>query len=349
MRGLNLDNNLTDKAHSDFKRFKQGGVDVQVFSVFCNETFGKDTAFKFANIEIDSLSAIAKRHPDRLQLIKTPSELLRVVKKGKMAGLIGVEGGHMIEDNMEYLDHLFNRGARYLTLTWNNSTTWATSAKDETENRIKQKRGLSDFGKSIVKHMNELGMMIDVSHVGDKTLEDVLEITTKPVLASHSSVYAISPQFRNLKDVQIKAIAKNGGVIHVNFAAGFLDSSFAKFVPAYFQKHKKEVDSLVSLRWSSPAIGLHMKRKYPQEINQALPPLSALLDHIDYIVNLVGVDYVGLGSDFDGIPYSPLGLEDVSKYPKITEGLLKRGYTKTDIQKILGGNFIRVFTTNSTE
>jgi membrane dipeptidase len=255
----------------------------------------------------------------------------------------------MIEDNMEYLDHLFNRGARYLTLTWNNSTTWATSAKDETENRIKQKRGLSDFGKSIVKHMNELGMMIDVSHVGDKTLEDVLEITTKPVLASHSSVYAISPQFRNLKDVQIKAIAKNGGVIHVNFAAGFLDSSFAKFVPAYFQKHKKEVDSLVSLRWSSPAIGLHMKRKYPQEINQALPPLSALLDHIDYIVNLVGVDYVGLGSDFDGIPYSPLGLEDVSKYPKITEGLLKRGYTKTDIQKILGGNFIRVFTTNSTE
>jgi membrane dipeptidase len=347
MRGLHLEDDLSMKAHSDFRRFKEGGVDVQVFSVFCNETFGKDTAFKFANIEIDSLYAIATRNGDKLEIVRTPLELLRVVKKAKMAGLIGVEGGHMIEDSIAYLDHLYQRGARYLTLTWNNSTSWATSARDESDSVLKRSKGLSDFGRRIVRHMNELGMMIDVSHVGEQTLADVLAITTKPVLASHSSVYAISPQFRNLKDGQIKAIAKNGGVIQVNFAAGFLDSSFANFVPTYFARHKTEADSLVKLKWSSPAIGLYMKRNYPKEILAILPPLSAVLDHIDYIVKLVGVDFVGLGSDFDGIPYPPVGLEDVSKYPGITEGLVKRGYRKKDIQKILGGNFLRVFKANA--
>ncbi len=347
MRGLHLEDDLSLKAHSDFRRFKKGEVDVQVFSVFCNETFGKDTAFKFANIEIDSLYAIANRNSDKLQIVTTPAELLRVVKKGKMAGLIGVEGGHMIEDSVAYLDHLYRRGARYLTLTWNNSTSWATSARDEMDSTINRAKGLNEFGQSIVRHMNEIGMMIDVSHVGERMLADVLAITSKPVLASHSSVYAISPQFRNLKDEQIKAIAKNGGVIQINFAAGFLDSNFTLSMLPYFAKHKTEVDSLVKLKWGGPAIGLYLKRTYPDEVKGMLPSLSAVIDHIDYIVKLVGVDYVGLGSDFDGIPYPPAGLEDVSMYPSITEGLLKRGYKTKEIEKILGGNFIRVFKANT--
>jgi len=344
MKGLNVEDDLTGKAHSDLARFKSGGVDVQIFSIFCDERFGKDTAYKYANIEIDSLYAIAKRNPDKMTIVTTPAGLEKAVKEKKLAAMMGVEGGHMIEDSLEYLNRLFKRGVRYMTLTWNNSTSWATSAKDESQGTIPNaKKGLNDFGKQVVKRLNELGMLVDISHVGEHTFWDAIQTTTKPVIASHSSVYALCPVFRNMKDDQIKAVAKNDGVIQINFYSGFIDSNYMKRVTAFIGRHKQEQDSLTALKLPDYEINGFFSKKYPQEAAALRPPLSLLIDHIDYIVKLVGADYVGLGSDFDGIESAPLGLEGVQDFPKITEALMQRGYSKTDIEKILGGNFIRVF------
>jgi membrane dipeptidase len=346
MKGLRIEDDLTGKAHSDLNRFETGGVDIQIFAVFCDSTFGKDTAFKFANIEIDSLYAIAGRNDNKILLVRSSKELLSAVKHKKLAAMIGVEGGHMIEDNVDYLDSLYKRGARYLTLTWFNSTSWATSSLDESTNQIKNnKRGLNDFGRSIIKRMNELGMMIDVSHVGEATFWDVINCTSKPIIASHSSVYSLTPHHRNLKDEQIKAIAKNRGVIQINFASNFLDTNSVKRSQPFIAKHRPEIDSLLKINYTG--IGWWLQKMYPEERNAVRAPLSALLDHIDYVVKLVGVDYVGLGSDFDGIALSPNELEDVSKFPNITKGLVERRYSNQDIKKILGGNFIRVFKANA--
>jgi membrane dipeptidase len=250
---------------------------------------------------------------------------------------------------MDYLDSLFKRGARYMTLTWNNSTSWASSAKDETTRAFSvTPYGLTDFGKKIVQRMNELGMLVDLSHTGEQTFWDVIRLTTKPVLVSHSCVYSLCPVFRNLKDDQIIAVGKNGGVIQVNFYSGFLDSTYHKKMMAFIDRHKKEKDSLVAVNAPDYAIGEFICKKYLQEANALRPPLSLLIDHIDYIVKLVGADHVGLGSDFDGIESAPKELDDVTDFPLITRELLIRGYSNEDIKKILGGNFIRVFKANAT-
>ena len=356
MHGLNIENDLTGKTHSDIARFKTGGINVQVFSIFCDETFGKDTAFKFANIEIDSLYAIIKRNPRKMMLVTSPAQLQKAVRQKKLACMIGVEGGHMIEDRLDYLDSLYQRGARYLTLTWNNSTAWASSAKDETSSDDPDsempsgafsQKGLAGFGKQVVKRMNEMGMMIDLSHAGEQTFYDVMKVTTKPVLLSHSSVYAICPVFRNLKDAQIKAVAKNGGVIQVNFYSGFLDSNYQKRRREIFQRHRTERDSLRQLNLQSYSIAEWLAKKYAGEMEAIRPPLSLLIDHIDYIVKLVGADYVGLGADMDGIESMPQELNGAEDFPKITKALLDRGYDEKDVLKILGGNFIRVFKANA--
>jgi len=259
-----------------------------------------------------------------------------------------VEGGHKIEDNLSNLENLYNRGARYLTLTWNNSTSWATSAKDETQGNLPaSKKGLTSFGIQVVRRMNELGMLVDVSHTGEKTFWDVINTTSKPILVSHSCVYNLTPQFRNLKDDQIKAVAKNGGVIHLNFYSGFLDKDFLNREEQFFTRHKPKIDSLTNLKWQTFDIQSWLVKKYASEVQSSRPPLAALLDHLDYFVKLVGVDYVGFGSDFDGITSAPHGLDDVTSFPLITKELLARGYSKKDIAKILGGNFIRVFRANA--
>jgi len=348
MNGMNVENDLTGKAHSDLARFKKGGVDIQMFSIFCDDRYGKGRAFQYANAEIDSLYAIAKRNPDKMEMVATPAQLEHALKAHKLAAMMGVEGGHMIEDDMDNLDSLFKRGVRYMTLTWNNSTSWATSAADESKKSfIVTPYGLTEFGKQIVKRMNELGMMVDISHVGEKTFWDAINTTTKPVIASHSSVYKLCPVPRNMKDDQIKAVAKNGGVIDINFFSGFIDSNYFKKRDVFFNRHKAEYDSLNALKKPDYEVSDYMSKKYPQEVASIRPPLSMLIDHIDYIVKLVGADYVGLGSDFDGIDSAPLGLEGVQDFPKITEALLKRGYSTKDIEKILGGNFLRVFKANS--
>ena len=347
LEGLSIETDLGPKAHTDLKRFREGGVDVQIFSVFCDERFGKGTAFKYANREIDSLYAIIARNPDKMMLVTDVASFKKAVKQKKLGSMIGVEGGHMIEDNLTYLDSLYKRGTRYLTLTWNNSTSWATSAWDETRRKDSLPHlGLNDFGKTVVKRMNELGMLVDVSHIGEKTFWDVMKITTKPVIASHSCAHALCPVPRNLKDDQIKAIGKNGGVIHLNFYSGFVDSNYTERLRAFNRKYKSELDSLKNLKWADWEIETWMARMHPEESENLRPSLSQLLDHLDHIVKLVGVDHVGLGSDFDGISSSPKELDDVSDFPNITKALLQRGYSKKEIKKILGENFIRVFKAN---
>jgi len=347
LNGLNIEDDLSGKTHTDIARFKKGGVDIQVFSIFCDERFGKGTAFNYALREMDSLDAIVKRNPSSMMLVNNPADLKKAIKHKKIACLKGVEGGHMIEDNLQFLDSLFNRGSRYMTLTWNNSTSWASSAKDEKANTVPNPtKGLNDFGKQVVKRMNELGMMVDISHVGEQTFWDAISTSTRPVIASHSCVYSICPVPRNLNDEQIKAVGKNGGVICINFYSGFLDSTYLGKQKIFLAKHQLETDSLKNAGKAAYEVEEWMYKKYPAEIQSMRPPLSLLIDHIDHIVKLIGADHVGLGSDFDGIESSPIGLDGVQDFPNITTALLERGYSKKDVKKILGGNFVRVFKAN---
>jgi membrane dipeptidase len=352
-RGIVFDRDLTGKTHTDLARWKKGGLDVQLFSVYCDGDL--KNPFAYANREMDSLDAVVARNPDEIVKVFNYAELLKAVKQHKIAAMFGVEGGHMIEDDLSKLEALFKRGARYLTLTHNIAPSWATSAADEASPNPSErgalkdstkKMGLTEFGRKVVQRMNQLGMLIDVSHAGEQTFGDVIGLSTKPIIASHSCVYNLTPHRRNLKDEQIKAIAKNGGVIQLNFNPGFIDSTVGKKEKAFMKKHTAEYDSLIKSGMGDFYSMDYLFGKYAEEANEIRPPLSKLIDHIDYIVNLVGVDHVGLGSDFDGVNLTPKQLDDVTSYPLITKALLERGYSKKDIRKILGGNFLRVLKAN---
>jgi membrane dipeptidase len=344
---LSFDQDLKGLTHSDLKRMKEGGVDIQIFSIFCDENYGNGTAYAFANREIDSLYAYVKRNPSKMMIVKTPADLERAVKEKKLGSMMGVEGGHMIEDRIDYLEELYKRGARYMTLTWNNSTSWASSAADErAKNDLGRPYGLNAFGEQVVRKMNELGMIVDISHVGEKTFYDAIRVTSKPVIASHSCTYALCPVPRNMTDDQIRALGKNNGVIQLNFYSGFVDSTFSAKNNAFIKKHQAEKDSILKTNPSDFYANLYIHEKYKEEMDNTRPPLSMLIDHLDHIVKLIGVDHVGLGSDFDGINSAPRELNDVTNMPLITEELMKRRYSNEDILKILGGNFIRVFKAN---
>ncbi len=337
----------TAEGHSDLVRLKEGGVDVQFFSVWCGSDFGSGRAYRRANEMIDSLEATVRRSNGTTVIPKNYSELTRQLKKGKLIALIGVEGGHMFEDSLSYLDALAKRGMNYMTLTWNNSTSWATSAADETEKGDSLSfKGLTEFGKKVVARMNELGVMVDLSHVGERTFWDVLSVTKKPVLVSHSSVYAICPSRRNLKDEQIKAVAKNNGVMCINFYSGFLDSTFHPKVNAIRNDHQALVDSIKNANTDYWRAELQIDSALSQSYLAARPPLSILIDHIDHAVKVAGPDHVGIGSDFDGIESLPQEMDDVTFLPNVTRELKKRGYSDKDVSKILGGNVMRVLKAN---
>lgn len=355
-RGIIFDQDLTGKTHSDLARLKKGGLDVQLFSVYCDGDL--KNSFAYANRQMDSLDAVVARNPQLIVKVANLYGLLNAISQNKIAAMFGVEGGHMIEDDLNKLEVLYNRGARYLTLTHNIAPSWATSAADEAspnpsvggalKDSVK-KRGLNEFGEKVVQRMNQLGMLIDVSHAGEQTFWDVIKVSTRPIIASHSCVYNLTPHRRNLKDDQIKAMAKNGGVIQLNFNPGFIDSSFDKKEIAFMKIHAAEYDSLIKSGMGDFYSMDHLFAKYAEEANSMRPPLSLLIDHIDYISKLVGVDYVGLGSDFDGVNLTPNQLDDVTSYPLITKALLERGYSKKDIRKILGANFLRVLGANESK
>ena len=341
---VSMDDDLKVKTQSDLIRFKEGGVDVQLFSIWCDGN--KLNPYVWANRELDTLDAVISRNPDKIVMTRTFAQLRKAIRQKKLAAMAGVEGGHMIEDNLDNLNKLYARGARYMTLTWNNSTSWASSAMDETSKKDLAHKGLTDFGKEVIKRMNELGIMVDLSHVGEQTFWDAIHTTTKPVIVSHSNAYALCPAFRNLKDEQIKAVAKNGGVIDLNFYSGFVDSNFHQKEIHFAVAHAKELDSLKKAGIQQEYALSMLTDKYVVEAEAIRPALSSLLAHLDYIVSLAGVDHVGIGSDFDGITSSPQSLNDVTSYPLITKALLEKGYSKKDINKILGGNVLRVLKAN---
>lgn len=337
MEGKDISSSVPS-GHTDIPRFFEGGVNAQIFSIWCGEDYGKGTAYNFANEQIDSLKKIVSENPSRLQLATTKQDILLAAKQNKLAVLMGVEGGHMIESNLGYLQNLYDRGVRYLTLTWNNSTEWASSASDENNpmSQIKHK-GLTDFGKDVIRYMNKIGMMVDLSHVGEQTFFDAIQTTSKPVILSHSNVYAIAPVSRNLKDDQIKAVAKNGGVICINFYSGFLEEGYNHKVDSLYFLTVPEMERKTNVGGNNKFYKLSAEAK-----EQLRPNLSKVIDHIDYVVDLVGIDYVGLGGDFDGVESTAKGLDDVAAYPNITKALIDRGYSDRDIQKILGLNVLRV-------
>ncbi len=344
LEGKDIATDLSGQTHSDLQRFKKGGVDIQIFSVWSDERYGTGKGFLYANRQIDSLYAITARHPEKMMIVRSPADLRQAVRKKKLGVMMGLEGGHMIEDNLSYLDTLYQRGVRYMTLTWNNSTSWASSAKDESAGSLPAgTAGLNNLGKDIVRRMNALGMLVDLSHVGEKTFWDAINLSSKPVIVSHSCVYALCPVPRNLKDEQIKAIGKNGGVIHLNFYSGFLDPGYNQKKAVFMSLHAKEIDSLKTAGLPDFETDVYLAKKYNSEVQDLRAPLSLLLNHLDHIVRLIGVNGVGIGSDFDGIESPPLGLDDVSYLPNLTKGLKERGYSNKDIKKILGENFLRIF------
>lgn len=323
---------------SDFVKWKKGGLDVQMFSIYVPEKI-KRNDFKYAMGLIDKLEQIQSEYPDELFLAKNYEELIKRVNDGKFCGLMGAEGGNMVEGSMENLVTLYERGVRYLGLTWNTSNAIGTSARDESERG--KTGGLTDFGKEVVNKMDELGMMIDVSHLGETAFWDVINTSKNPIIASHSCVYNIYPHYRNLKDDQIKAIAKSGGIICVNFYNKFLGGSTNESIHNKYRRDVKEIEK----NYSDDLIEFNEKRYDYLTDNPAKggTSIDILIDHIDYIVKLVGIDYVGLGSDFDGGINTPNEIYDATCYPIITKKLVERGYKEEDIRKILGLNFLRVF------
>ncbi len=332
---------FSTKGHVDLVRLKQGGVDVEFFVIWPNPDKKEKKSMYSQSVEmLDTLDQILARNLDKIELATSPKSISRITAKNKIAACIGLESGTAINDDLKNLDYFYDRGVRYLSLTWNDSPSWASSAADEVKKSWKGHRGLNDFGRKIIKRLNQLGMMIDVSHSGENTFYNVISTSTKPIIASHSSVYSICPNQRNLKDAQIKALAKNGGVMFINFYPGFLVKGFEKI----YKKSRKDADAIQdSLKALGKMDSFDRAAFIHSRIDPVYPSVKTVVDHIDYVVNLVGDDFVGLGSDFDGISLTPAGLRDVSKMPAITKELVKRGYNKESIRKILGGNFMRVF------
>ena len=348
MRSMMGQNILTElpESHSDLVKFKKGGVDLQVFSVWVSPSkIDPEEYYNYANAMITQLEYLCSRVPDQWAIPYNYQDIVYNDQHDILSCMIGVEGGHVIENDLSKLDALYDRGMRYLSLTWNNSTNWATSAKDETEKGDSlMLAGLTNFGQQVVRRCNDLGVMIDISHAGEQTFWDVLEITTKPIIASHSSVYTLCPHFRNLKDEQLLALEKNNGVVFVNFYPAYIDSTFSKKGKKIRQEFQPQLDSLASLyEPESNELWYAENALLEPSLSSAAPDLDDVIDHIDYIADLIGVDHVGLGADWDGVEVLPVGIENIAKLPSLTKKLIERGYSQRDIRKILGGNFKRVF------
>jgi membrane dipeptidase len=343
-RGADISKRL-DYGHVDLVRLKKGGVDVQFFAVWPDpQDYQRQGMYEQSIQLIDLLDKILQKNPDKIRLARSPEEITAIVNQNKIAACIGVEGGTAIENDLNKLKIFYDRGARYLGLTWNNSPDWASCAKDEISAEYQGHRGLTEFGREVIRTMNRLGMMIDVSHSGDQTFEDVLAITSKPVIASHSGVDGVCPHYRNLSDVQLKALKKNGGIVCINFYPGYLQGGFDRRYQQVLDASKTYLDS-IKLTYGDNIIGYRQFRvQYlAEQIDDFRPSASKIVDHMDYIINLIGDDCVGLGSDFDGISITPKGIDDVSDMPEVTRVMAERGYSEERIRKILSGNFMRVF------
>src|SRR5713226_8515403 len=324
----------------DIPRMKEGGLGAIFFSIWIPSKITGSEAIKHALDQIDAVREHVAKHPKEITLATTAAEVRGAHKDGKIAALMGVEGGHMIASDVGVLRSYAALGVRYMTLTHSGNDEWADSSTDAAVHN-----GLTDFGKDVVREMNRLGVMVDISHVSDKTFYDALEVSKAPLIASHSSVRAISNHPRNMSDEMIKALAAKGGVIQINYERNYLSEDYRKaFESVAGDVSRMEEQFKKECRDDNVCIGkLEIKLAKDLTDQGKLPHVSweKIIEHIDHVVKLVGPDHVGLGSDFDGADM-PEGLEDCSKLPNITEALLRKGYSDADIRKILGGNVLRV-------
>jgi membrane dipeptidase len=340
---VDLTQRLAD-GHFDSVRAREGGLDAQFFSIWVEPDLfggGGPKAMKRADDQITAVHALAERHPDIWQFATSAEDIRRIVSQGKLAALTGLEGGYAVDEKLENVGRYYEMGVRYMSPAWSVSTSWAGSSGDA----VGQTRGLNEFGKNVIREMNRVGMMVDVSHVSDQTFWDIVNTSTKPVIATHSGCRAIADVPRNLSDDMIRALAKTGGVVNVIFYPEHIE-------PGWSEKKRKvdaEIAPLVQ-HASEEEKGSAVRKKMARdevrrnEYAKRLPPVTVtrLVDHIDHIVKLVGVDHVGIGSDFDGVQSTLSDLADVSQLPNLTSELLRRGYSTSDVEKILGGNMLRV-------
>lgn len=325
---------------TNIARMKQGGLTAEFFSLYVKPWYVEHGGAARRTLDmIDSVYRAAERNPRDLMIATSVADIRRAKQLNKIAALMGIEGGHAIEDSLPTLREFYRLGVRYMTLTWNNTNNWADAGRGE-----KKHHGLSDYGREVVREMNRLGMLVDVSHVSDETMSDALEVSKAPIIASHSSARALSDVPRNIPDDLLKRIAKNGGVIQVNFYSEFVDVKTVKPQSDERDARLKAQQDALTKKYKDDPERLGEEGDKLEAANPLPPlPISKLIDHIDHIVKVAGIDHVGLGADFDGANDMPEGAQDVSMLPNITYELLKRGYSEQDIRKILGENFLRVF------
>ncbi len=324
---------------TNIERMKKGGLTAEFFSLYVKPWYVEHGGAARRTLDmIDSVYRAVERHPNDLMIATSAADIRRAKRTGKIAALMGIEGGHAIEDSLPTLREFYRLGVRYMTLTWNNTNNWADANRPP-----KKHNGLSDFGKEVVREMNRLGMLVDISHVSDDTMNDVLDVSTAPIIASHSSARALSNVPRNIPDDVLKRIAKNGGVVQVNFYSVFVDEKTVAPQSAERDKRLKSQQDAIDQKYKDDP-ERRAEESDKLEAANPLPPLpiSKLIDHIDHIVKVAGIDHVGIGADFDGANDMPEGAQDVSMLPNITYELLKRGYNEADIRKILGENLLRV-------
>ncbi|MGO4881755.1 MAG: dipeptidase [Bryobacteraceae bacterium] len=326
----------------DVPRMRQGGVTGVFLSIWTDAVqYTPAESIRRALDQIDAVRREVARHPKELALATTADQVLAAKKHGQIAILMGVEGGHMIDSDLAVLRTYFDLGVRYMTLTHTEHTPWADTSSHPPEHN-----GLTDFGRDVVHEMNRLGMLVDISHVSDKTFYDVIETSTAPVIASHSSMRALADVPRNMTDDMLRALAKNGGVVHINYFEGFLDRGFNERLNALKDEQARQdaLEAAAPKFGDRSQVGPATRALNAQRIAKlGRVPLARLLDHFDHAVKVVGIDHVGLGSDFDGADDQfPEGMEDISRIPNLVRGLMERGYADEDILKILGGNTLRV-------
>jgi membrane dipeptidase len=333
----------TNQLHTDLPRLKEGGFGAVFFSAYVDADYvAKNSSANRALQLIDTIRHdIAGRYPSDFLLAASVADIERARREGKIAALIGIEGGHAIEDSLRLLRAYYDLGVRYMTLTHSNTNNWADSSGDINRPGVRHHNGLTDFGRQVVREMNRLGMMVDISHVSDKTFFDALETSTAPIIASHSSARAVMNHPRNMTDDMIMALARKGGVVQVNFNCGFVSPRFAAAQQTENPKLEERFRQETGGKLSEPA-GYIVYDRLRKEMGLTRATLAELADHIDHIRRIAGVEAVGIGSDFNGVTCVPEGLEDVSKMPNLTRELLERGYSAEDIRKIYGGNLLRV-------
>jgi membrane dipeptidase len=334
--------------NENLESIHKGNLGAEFFSIWVEPTLFKGQYARRTLVLIDAVKQQVAKHPDQMVFAASAEDIERAHREHKFAALMGIEGGHSIEDSIALLRQYYALGVRYMTLTWSNSTSWADSSGDINDTSIPHtKEGLNEFGKDVVYEMNRLGMMVDISHVADKTFYRTLVISRAPVIASHSGARALCDAPRNMTDDMLRAVAKNGGVVQVNFFSGFVDEDYRKAVEAQAQDQaaaiQKYIDSLKAQGKPVSYVEVdRMERAWMAKIPR--PRFKVLIDHIDHIAKVAGVDHVGLGSDFDGVSgATPQGMDSAADLPKITQALLDRGYSAEDIKKVLGGNLLRVF------